>query len=71
MQSTIKFNKGRKKYEWTVETNIDKYGLKVEDAFENWSTRFHTLHFSIEDFCAYVVSKNVTIFRCTPVQKNN
>lgn len=53
---------------FTVLHNLPDFGLNIEDAFANWSAR--TDHFTIEDFCEYVVSKDPINLKCTPDYAN-
>lgn len=58
----------KKNVKFTVNNNLSEFGLDIEAAFENWSVRTDT--FTVENFCAYVVSKDPVNLKCTPDYAN-
>lgn len=71
--TTITFKLGskhdkKKNVKFTVDHNLDEFGLDLEAAFDNWCARTET--FTVEDFCAYVISKDPINLKCTPDYAN-
>jgi len=52
---------------FTVEHNINEYGLDIENAL--WSWMYRTNDLSIESFCKYVVSKDPSNLVCNQIKK--
>lgn len=53
---TLKFNAGKKKYQFEIVHNLKDVGLCIENALINWTAR--TTKFKEELFCEYVKSKD-------------
>jgi UDP-N-acetylmuramoylalanine-D-glutamate ligase len=69
IRSVIEFENGKvkgvvAKAKIAVVTNIDEYGLDIEDAFDNYIARTNKI--TTKGFCKYVVSKDPVKFMCVP-----
>lgn len=58
-KSEIKFNVDGVPHEFTVVHNLNLCGLSIESALDNWLAR--TKKFTSNNFCKYVMSKDVQI----------
>jgi len=54
---------------FTVEHNLNDYGLDIENAL--WSWMYRTNDLSIESFCKYVISKDPSNLVCNPIKNND
>ena len=62
LNTTLNFNRGKKKYKFDLVHNLDEFGLSIDAALMNWSARTNT--FTEEDFIEYVKLKDPVNLIC-------
>lgn len=62
LNTTLNFNRGKKKYKFDLVHNLDEFGLSLDAALINWSARTNT--FTEDDFIEYVKSKDPVNLIC-------
>lgn len=62
LNTTLNFNRGKKKYKFDLIHNLDEFGLSIDVALINWSARTNT--FTEENFVEYVKSKDSVNLIC-------